>query len=179
MKSQNNFASVFQTRYLSLTIRNVLAIMVVLGMTMFAAPSAQAGFNVIHNFSDGGDGATPYGGLTIDPGGNLLGTTSTGGFGGYGTVYKMSFKKGTWLLGTLYTFTNGNDGAAPAAGVIRDSSGVLYGSTYVGGANGYGTVFQLEPPSKASASVVAPWVETTLYSFTGASDGGLPDMLEV
>src|SRR5437870_5392723 len=43
---------------------------------------------------------------------------------------------------TLYSFT-GSDGAHPYAGLIADASGNLYGTTYYGGANGYGTVFKL------------------------------------
>ena len=47
--------------------------------------------------------------------------------------------------------------------------GVLYGTTWLDG-SGSGTVFQLTPP----ASPGGAWTETTLYSFTGGSDGGNP-----
>lgn len=173
MKSLNNLPSVSRRHCVSLTVPRVLAITVGLGLALLAIPAAVAQFKVIHNFTDGGDGAVPYGGLTMDASGNLYGTTSTGGSGGSGTVYKMSFKNPNWLLGTLYTFTGGEDGGTPAAGVIRDSSGVLYGATYNGGTHGAGAVFELAPGN----SIVSPWTETTLYSFTLGSDGGFPDML--
>ncbi len=177
MKSRNDLASLIQHRCPSLTVSRVLAVTIMLGLAMLAIPAAQAQFSVIHDFSAGGDGAAPYSGLTTDASGNLYGTTSAGGFGGSGTVYKMHFKTGTWLLGTLYTFTGGEDGGTPTAGVIRDSNGVLYGTTFGGGAYGAGAVFELAPPAKASTSVVAPWTEKSLYSFTGGGDGGFPDML--
>ena len=45
----------------------------------------------------------------------------------------------------LYSFSGGADGAYPEAGLIRDAAGNLYGTTYGGGASGYGTVFKLTP----------------------------------
>jgi len=63
----------------------------------------------------------------------------------------------------LHTFS-GADGANPSAGVTRDSSGNLYGITNYGGAFGAGAVFKLD----------ASGDERVLHSFTGGTDGGLP-----
>jgi len=49
--------------------------------------------------------------------------------------------------------------------VIRDAAGNLYGTTYGGGASGWGTVFEINPTGK----------ETVLYSFAGAADGASPE----
>ena len=68
----------------------------------------------------------------------------------------------------LYTFTGGLDGGAPLPGVVFDQAGNLYGVTFLGGAFGAGTVFQLTPTPNG------PWTETVLYSFTGGPDGGAP-----
>jgi len=72
-------------------------------------------------------------------------------------------------LKTLYTFTGGGDGSTPSAGVIV-SGGVLYGTTLYGGSLGYGGVYSLTAPAIPSS----PWIETTLYSFTGGADGAYP-----
>jgi uncharacterized repeat protein (TIGR03803 family) len=49
----------------------------------------------------------------------------------------------------LYSFKGGADGAAPWAGVIRDSAGRLYGTTDLGGKTNSGVVFELKPVSTA------------------------------
>jgi uncharacterized repeat protein (TIGR03803 family) len=64
----------------------------------------------------------------------------------------------------LHTFANGNDGANPRSGVIRDAEGNLYGTSQNGGASNAGTVFKLSKTGEM----------TVLYSFTGGADGGWP-----
>jgi hypothetical protein len=66
----------------------------------------------------------------------------------------------------LYAFTGGADGGQPYAGVVLDASGNLYGTT-AGGGRGSGVVFELTPTSGG-------WSESTLHSFTGGPDGGIP-----
>ena len=71
----------------------------------------------------------------------------------------------TYTERVLYSFTGLTDGACPESGVlIRDGQGNLYGTTEVGGASDYGTVFQLQ----------ANGTEEVLYSFSGGSDGANP-----
>jgi uncharacterized repeat protein (TIGR03803 family) len=67
----------------------------------------------------------------------------------------------------LFDFTVGSDGAYPTSGLVFDTKGNLYGTTENGGANFYGTVFQLTH-SKSG------WTENVLYSFTNGSDGAYP-----
>jgi len=76
-------------------------------------------------------------------------------------------------LATLYSFKGSpNDGRDPIAGIAIGSGGVLYSTTFFGGASGLGTVFSLTPP----ASPGAPWTESVLHSFAGgAGDGAQPD----
>jgi uncharacterized repeat protein (TIGR03803 family) len=100
---------------------------------------------VLHSFSGGpGDGATPYSGVVLDAQGNLYGTTDQGGSAYfYGTVFKVD-QKGHENV--LYSFTGtGADGANPQGSLVRDAQGILYGTTYYGGAYGQGTVFNLTP----------------------------------
>jgi uncharacterized repeat protein (TIGR03803 family) len=97
------------------------------------------------------DGDGPLGGLVMDTAGNLLGTTSQGGDpscnAGYGcgTVFElMPGAAGKWTEKVLHSF-NGTDGTAPAASLVFDANGNLYGTTSGGGAHGYGTVFKITP----------------------------------
>ena len=155
----------------------VLAIVFVL--TVAASPALGQTFQVLHTFTGGGDSANPFAGVTLDPAGNLYGTTDGGGVGN-GTVYKLTRKGSGWTLNVLYTF-NGSDGAQPDAGVIFGSNGTLYGTTYSGGARGSGTVFNVRPFPSVCKSALCPWMETVLYAFQGSpNDGanpGLGDLL--
>jgi uncharacterized repeat protein (TIGR03803 family) len=70
---------------------------------------------------------------------------------------------GTYSL--LYSFQWGSDGAFPFSGLVRDSSGNLYGTTSYDGQLGYGTVFK----------ITSGGTETVLHSFAGSpSDGQSP-----
>jgi uncharacterized repeat protein (TIGR03803 family) len=131
--------------------------------------------NTLWTFSGGNDGAVPFfAGLIADETGALYGTTGAGGASGNGTVFKLTppaAGQTSWTLSTLWSFSGGADGASPAAGLIADRKGVLYGTTENGGATGAGVVFKLMPPAVAGQT---PWAETVLWTFTGGSDGALP-----
>src|SRR5271170_4526449 len=110
------------------------------------------------------DGADPYAGLVLATNGNFYGTTYVGGSAGDGTVFELT-PKGT--LTTLYSFcslSGCTDGANPSAGLVLATNGNFYGTTVRGGANGYGTVFEITTSGN----------RTTLYSFcslSGCTDG--------
>jgi uncharacterized repeat protein (TIGR03803 family) len=70
--------------------------------------------------------------------------------------------------GILHTFDDGADGGNPVSGLIADSAGNLYGTTYYS-SSGYGVVFQLAPPLPGGT-----WTENVLYSFTNGADGSVP-----
>src|ERR1017187_6087543 len=65
---------------------------------------------------------------------------------------------------TLHSFTGGSDGMAPSPGLIL-SGNTLYGAAEWGGSSGNGTVFAVQTNGTGF---------TTVYSFTGGSDGSLP-----
>ena len=121
---------------------------------------------VLHNFAGGADGATPNGALVEGVDGALYGTTTAGGAGGLGTVFRAT---GTYE-GVLYSFAGGADGADPEAGLVVDAAGNLYGTTNQGGPAGNGTVFELVAPSGNSKK----WTETVLYAFGTGTDGANP-----
>jgi uncharacterized repeat protein (TIGR03803 family) len=110
------------------------------------------------------DGQTPYAGLVRDTSGNLYGTTLNGGTSGAGTVFQVSAAGQETVLHSFCSLNDCADGQLPYAGLVRDSAGNLYGTTYQGGTDLHGTVFELDPTGKL----------TVLYSFTGGADGGNP-----
>jgi uncharacterized repeat protein (TIGR03803 family) len=97
---------------------------------------------VLCTFSGGTDGGNPSAGLTLDSVGNLYGTTYYGGTGEAGVVFKLDI---TGHETVLYNFMYGADGYYPQAGVIRDSTGNLYGTTSGGGTKNNGVLFKIEP----------------------------------
>lgn len=96
----------------------------------------------LFSFTGSSTGAFPYSALISDAKGNLLGTTSRGGTAGFGTAFRLT-KAGKETV--LHNFLGGNDGVTPYAGLISDAKGDLYGTTYQGGGDGAGTVFELIP----------------------------------
>lgn len=131
-----------------------------LALPAFAGPAATP-YQVLFNFS-GNSGNMPTTGLLADRKGNLYGVTNIGGTDNAGTVFKLA-PDGTETV--LYSFTGGNDGATPDCTLTEDKSGNLYGTTFLGGAYGYGVVFKLAPDG----------TETVLHAFAGgAQDGAQP-----
>lgn len=126
---------------------------------------------VLHSFSCG-DGCAPQGELIFDAAGNLYGTTARVS----GTVFRLSPNSdGSWTESILHRFGSQSltDGVVPAAGLVFDSGGNLYGTTSQGGnacppAPGCGVVFKVAPNPDGT------WTETVLYRFSGSSDGASP-----
>ena len=136
---------------------------------------------VLHGFR-GRDGASPVAGVAIDSAGNLYGTTLYGGIYGDGVVFELAPTPGGWEWTVIHNFADREDGANPAAAVILDSAGNLYGTTYSGGdvdkcggiTLGCGVVFELTPPTPTTPTSGGHWTETRLHVFTGGPDGGNP-----
>jgi uncharacterized repeat protein (TIGR01451 family) len=114
------------------------------------------------------NGALPYGGVTVGPDGNLYGTTAFGGnpngdFSG-GSIFELTTNGVVTTLVRLADL-GGTNGLNPYAGLTLGPDGNFYGTTYAGGANGNGTVFQ----------VTTNGTLTTLYSFSVLTNGINPD----
>jgi uncharacterized repeat protein (TIGR03803 family) len=124
---------------------------------------------VVHSFGTTGDGTEPRSSVILDSEGDLYGTTWFGGGNNYGTVYELAPKSGKWQESLLYSFSPGQSGVNPIAGLIFDSLGSLYGATAAGGTYGAGNIFRLTRRSGGGA-----WSLAILYSFRGASDGNGP-----
>jgi uncharacterized repeat protein (TIGR03803 family) len=126
--------------------------------------STNGTLTTLHSFAGGSDGANPGCVLVPDTLGNFYGTTSAGGGSNQGTVFRISLA-GT--LTNLYSFTGSNDGANPFPGVVWGNDGYLYGTTSSGGTSNSGTIYRISTQGAL----------TTLYSFTGGSDGEAPNGL--
>jgi uncharacterized repeat protein (TIGR03803 family) len=133
--------------------------------------------SLLYRFRGGKDGGNPEAGLIFDEAGNLYGTTSDlgGNCGtGCGVVFELTRQTdGSWVESVLHGFS-GRDGDEPAASLIFDAAGNLYGTTVVGGdlslcngGGGCGVVFKLAPNSNGK------WTETVLHRFL-ARPGSLP-----
>ncbi len=122
----------------------------------------------LHAFkcSTGNDGANPVGALVFDTKGNLYGTTIIGGASNVGTVFELSPASNSWTENILHSFS-GNDGLSPHAGLIIDSTGALFGTTFRGGDTNSGVIFRLRVEQ-------AGWILRVLFSFHGP-DGAAPN----
>lgn len=142
-----------------------------LGM-VFELSSTSTGWkeSALYNFSSAASGTYASAGastLTADGKGNLFGTTQLGGANALGSVFELSPKPdGGWQETDLYSFTQSAN--QPVGGLVLDSAGNLYGVTNYGGANGFGSVFQLTQNAGS-------WKLNVIYSFAGyPSDGANP-----
>jgi len=136
------------------------------GTVFRLSPRAGGGWSKTILWTFGGaDGANPEGGLIFDSTGSLYGTSVAGG--AYGTVFKLTpNSNGTWNETNLHSF-EGRDGSLPAAKLVFDTAGNLYGTTQRGGLYDDGTIFKIAPATNGR------WKETVLHSFNGA-DGANP-----
>ena len=125
----------------------------------------------VYVFSGGSSGANPTSSVVMDAAGNFYGTTYAGGASNLGTVFKL--KAGTnnkYTESIIHSFAGGtNDGSTPyyGAGVTLDAKGDLFGTTYQGGTDNTGTLFELKLAN-------GKFTEKLLHSFLTTNDGYYP-----
>ena len=101
---------------------------------------------VLHSF-EGSDGQLAESALVQGNDGSFYGTTALGGENHKGTVFKID---SAGNLTTLHSFSGfPNDGANPIAGLVQGSDGNFYGTTALGGAHYWGTVFKFSTSAPA------------------------------
>jgi hypothetical protein len=128
--------------------------------------SAQT-LTTLHTFGAATGGENPIGPLVADSAGNLYGETIEDGASGHRVIFELSpSSSGRWTETVLFNFTADPDDNGVGEGLIADPVGNLYG-TRSGGANSYGTVFQLARPSTPGGA----WTKNVLHRFTGLPDG--------
>jgi len=106
---------------------------------------------IIHAFgANEAGGIAPITGVMFNKRGDLFGVTGEGGNDGDGIVYGMKPQgNGKWAFAVLHSFI-GSDGVDPDDTLTTDSQGNLYGTTFAGGPNGGGVVFELSPTTQTS-----------------------------
>ncbi len=116
--------------------------------TVFEIAKGANTLSTIASFN-GTNGSSPIGGITFDSKGTIYGAADAGGANDRGTVFKIV--AGSNVITTIASF-NLTNGWGPESGVIIDANGNLYGTTILGGANDYGTVFKIA----AGTNVITP-----------------------
>lgn len=156
-----------------------LSLLAVLTCGVAANPAAAHGykFRVLYSFCGEAacsDGQAPAATLLMDQTGTLYGTTTLGGAGGQGTVFRLVPGGGNkWKHKTLYSFCSQPDcvdGTDPTGNLIADSSGNLYGATLVGGQQDGGVIFELAPNAAGGK-----WKYKLLYTFPCSGDEDCPN----
>ncbi len=140
-----------------------------IGLIATLAPHAfSQEYTILHQFNGTSGGGGLFGGLVFDQAGNLYGTTEDGGTANYafGTAFRLTPQSdGTWTETVLHDFREGTDyskydGLNPRAGLVSDSAGNLYGTTFYGGEpDDRGLVFELSPGANGK------WTEKILHVF--------------
>jgi uncharacterized repeat protein (TIGR03803 family) len=124
-------------------------------------------FKVIHTFTGGNDGGSASAGrMILDAAGTLYGVATVGGQYQQGVAFRLAQRRGgAWKLTPLYAFRGQPDAGFPYGGLVFDTAGNLYGTTYYDGANDLGAVYEL------TRGIGGTWTESVLYSFRGGKDG--------
>jgi hypothetical protein len=108
---------------------------------------------VLSLFNNETNGGSPISGLVFDSHGDLYGTASAGDEFRGGTVFALTPPRGKsdrWNLKVLHGFTGSPDAAHPAASLVFDKAGNLFGTSQWGGTGqscqgGCGTVYEISP----------------------------------
>src|ERR1035441_219212 len=134
------------------------------GGTVFQTSPSGTYTNLYSFGSSDTDGANPEAGLVQGSDGNFYGTTDSDNTYDYGTVFRIS-PSGTYTSLYLFGSNSPNDGFNPSGGLVQDSDGNFYGTTFGGGTNDGGTMYRIS----ASGSY------TSLYTFGNSpTDGANP-----
>jgi uncharacterized repeat protein (TIGR03803 family) len=118
--------------------------------TAFAIDANGSDFTNLHNFFGSG-GSRPYGRLVFSDN-SLYGVASQGSTGsGPGKIFRMNSDGSSYtVMRTFLPLVNSTnrDGATPYAGLVLAGE-TLYGTTLVGGSNGWGTIFSINTNGNA------------------------------
>ena len=103
----------------------------------------------------GSNGNRPVGNIVMDSSGNFFGVTAMGGSKDLGVVFEYVAGNTTSTITRAFSFTGGINGRTPAGAVVIDPNDNLFGTTYLGGKDDRGTVFELAPGGAAQPGSVS------------------------
>jgi uncharacterized repeat protein (TIGR03803 family) len=137
-------------------------------------PAEAQSITTLYSFANSPDGSNPYASLALDAQGNLYGTTRNGGAFGYGAIFEVT-PSGEET--TLYSFSDGADGAYPDSDVLIDPQGNFYVTSPYGGTYGRGTAFELtsEGPKVLYSFGIGVNLSASFEAGAGPYAGLVPD----
>jgi len=133
--------------------------------SIFEQSPSESGWTetILYSFHGASDGGAPYSGVIFDGEGNLYGTATASSGANFGTVFELSPSQSGWSYSELYTFTGGNDGGQPVAGLIFDNAGNLTAAIPAVGWSSMRTAISTAPPFSAAATALA-WCTRSRHS---------------
>ncbi|MBD0258267.1 MAG: hypothetical protein ICV83_21345, partial [Cytophagales bacterium] len=109
--------------------------------------TASGAYTVLKSLVVGTDGGNPQENLIRGNDGAFYGMTYSGGANGQGTIFR--FNPATNAYTVLHSFNSVPNGRNPYGSLAKDNNGILYGLTNGGGTYGLGTIFKIDPATKA------------------------------
>lgn len=120
--------------------------------TLFEYNIATTTYSVRANFNNGANGGSPLGSLMKASNGKLYGLTNGGGTNNNGVIFEFDMATNTFVkkmdLGVLTT------GTKPYGSFMQASNGKLYASTFFGGKNNAGTIFEYNFTTNTASIIV-------------------------
>ena len=128
---------------------------------LFGPPSlaTAATLTTLASFDPSTVGQAPYGPLIFNSAGSLYGMTNTHGTNGQGTVFKVDASN-NYAMSVVVAF-NTTNGAQPFGGLIADSSGNFFGTTFAGGTSSGGTAFKLDASNNYALTTLVNFAYNT------------------
>ena len=111
--------------------------------TLFAFDPEDDSFNTLHHFDDVPNGRSPKCRLLLAADGRLYGTTTAGGVGIRGIVFRLDPSTNTFSVIHSFSSSVAADGALPLSyQLVETSPGLVVGTTSWGGAYQKGTLYR-------------------------------------
>src|SRR5205814_5711208 len=123
-----------------------------------------SGYLILHNFNGPAavDGSVPFTSLVQGSDSALFGATDYGGSNSLGTIFKLNTNGTGFTVLHHFSGVAGHDGRPPMGELIEGTDGMVYGTTYYGGANDFGTLFRFKKDGTSYA---------VLHEFTDGVNG--------